>query len=440
MDLIGAFIIFMLMMIGCVIFDISIVIALVGGFICFFIVGRLRGNSAISILKMSADGVRSSWVVVLLMFLIGCLTALWRASGTISFFVYYGMNIITPPLFILITFLLTALMSYFLGSSFGVASTAGVMLMILARYGNANELITAGAVMSGAYFGDRSSPVSSSAFLTATVTGVSPRENTKMLLKTGSFPFALSCIIFAILSVKNPISNVDASVTSALADTYNLSFVAIIPALVLLILPLLKVSISNTILISAIVAFAVATGFQGESIVALLKYTFTGYELELPILGDIMSGGGVLSMVEVMLVVMLSSSYAGIFEGTKMLDSLKEKIEKAGSRVSLFTMQLVFSVASVMIFCNQTIATILSEQLLGEVYKKRGASREELAMDIGNSLITICGLVPWSIACAVPLSMLDVGNGAIPWCVFLYLNPICYIFTKRLFFAQKSQK
>ena len=211
----------------------------------------------------------------------------------------------------------------------------------------------------------------------------------------------------------------------------------IIPAIVLLVLPIFKFSVSNTILISAATAFLVAVVFQDQSISDLIVYTFAGYELESPILGSIMAGGGVISMVEVMLVVLLSSSYAGIFEGTNMLGVLKGKIEQAGSRLSLFTMQLIFSIASVMIFCNQTIATILSVQLLGDVYKKRGADGLEMSMDIGNSLITICGLVPWSIACAVPLSMLDIGNGAIPWCIFLYLNPICYIFTKRLFFGKK---
>lgn len=436
MDLIIAFVIFMLFMMGCIIADVSVVVALAGGFVCFLTVGKLRGYRISSILQMSFNGVKTSWVVLKLMFLIGCLTALWRASGTISFFVYHGMNIITPPLFILIAFLLTSLMSYFLGSSFGVVSTAGVMLMILARSGGVDEFITAGAIMSGAYFGDRTSPVSSSEFLAATMAGVEPSTNNRWLLKTGFFPLAASGIIFAVLSVKNPISNVEDSVSEALAGVYDLSFFSLVPALVLLILPMLKVSVSNTILISAVSAFVVAAVLQGYDITELLKYTFTGYELDFPILADIMGGGGVVSMIEVMIVVILSSSYAGIFDGTNMLDSLKYKIEQAASKVSLFTTQLVFSIISVMVFCNQTIATILSVQLLGDTYRKRGAKGIEMSMDIGNSLITICGLVPWSIACAVPLSMLDIGNGAIPWCIFLYLNPICYMFTKRLFFKE----
>lgn len=437
MDLIIAFGVFMVLMIVCIAMNLSVVIALIGGFICFFAVAVARKYKPRHVFKMSLEGVKTSWVVLKLLFLIGCLTALWRASGTIAFFVYYGMDIITPQAFIIIAFLLTALMSYFLGSSFGVTSTAGVMLMILARSGGVNEFITAGAILSGAYFGDRSSPVSSSAFLTATMSGVSPEENKKWLLKTGVFPLGVTGIIFTVLSFKNPISGVSQSVMESLSGTYDISLWAAVPAIVLLVLPWMKVSVSNTILISAITSFVVAVIFQNQSPAALVTYMVTGYELDSAALGDVMAGGGVISMVEVMIVVILSSSYAGIFEETGMLNSLKDKMDKAATKIGLFGLQLVFSVLSVMIFCNQTIATILSVQLLGDTYKRKGASNEELAMDIGNSLITICGLVPWSVACAVPLSMLDIGNGAIPWCIFLYMNPICYIFTKRLFFKKR---
>lgn len=436
MDLIIAFVIFIAAMISCIAADISVILPLAIGFFCFYLVAMRRGNDIIEVGKMAFDGVKVSFVVIKLMVLIGCLTAMWRASGTISFFVYYGMSIITPSMFVIIAFLLTTLLSYFLGSSFGVCSTAGVMLMILARTGGVNELVAAGAIMSGAYFGDRSSPVSSSAFLTATITGIKQRENTKMLLKTGVFPLVISGIIFFVMSIKNPLDTNDTAVLDALKSSYNLSIWIVIPAVILLILPCLKTSVSNTILVSFISAFVVAAVVQGYSVSQLAQFTLLGYKLDSNILGNIMSGGGIVSMIEVILVVLISSAYAGIFEGTNMLGVLKETINQKTSKLKLFTVQLIFSVVSVMIFCNQTIATILSEQLLGDMYKKRGASSQELASDIGNSLITICGMIPWSIACAVPLSMLDVGIGAIPFGVFLWLNPLCYIFTKKIFFGK----
>ena len=162
----------------------------------------------------------------------------------------------------------------------------------------------------------------------------------------------------------------------SLSGTYDISLWAAVPAIVLLVLPWMKVSVSNTILISAITSFVVAVIFQNQSPAALVTYMVTGYELDSAALGDIMAGGGVISMVGVMIVVILSSSYAGIFEETGMLNSLKDKMDKAATKLGLFGLQLVFSVLSVIIFCNQTIATILSVQLLGDTYKRKGASNE----------------------------------------------------------------
>ena len=113
MDLIIAFGVFMVLMIVCIAMNLSVVIALIGGFICFFAVAVARKYKPRHVFKMSLEGVKTSWVVLKLLFLIGCLTALWRASGTIAFFVYYGKEIITPQAFIIIAFLLTAHMSYF---------------------------------------------------------------------------------------------------------------------------------------------------------------------------------------------------------------------------------------------------------------------------------------------------------------------------------------
>lgn len=432
MDLILSFLLFMICVLVCVFTGKTVVYALFAGLIIFLALALHRKNSPQDLFKYSKDGIKTSVVVIKLMVLIGCLTALWRASGTISFFVYYGMSIITPSMFVFIAFLLCCMMSYFLGSSFGTASTAGVMLMILARSGGVDPVITAGAIMSGAYFGDRSSPVSSAAFLTATLTNVDPHRNTKMLLKTSVVPMAICTVAYFILSMKNPISTVDGSVMEALSSTYDISLWAALPAIVLLILPWLKCSVANTILISTITAFGVGLLVQDIPLKTLLRQVVLGYTVDSDILGSIMSGGGIISMIEVVFIVTISSIYCGIFEGTKMLDTLKDALLKASNKVSLYVMQIIVSFATVAVFCNQTIATILSVQLLGDAYEKKGATKMELAADIGNSLITIAAIVPWSIACAVPLAMLGVGVETVMWSFFLYLNPICFFFTKKL--------
>ena len=170
MDLIVAFLVFIITLIVTLTFGWSMAIALFVGLVVFVLTGLHRKFSFKDLMKMVYLGGKTSFVVLRILVLIGLLTALWRSSGTISFFVYYGISMITPSLFIVITFLITLILSFALGTSFGIAGTAGVLLMVLAQSGGVSEAVTAGAIMSGAYFGDRCSPASSSASLVAAVT------------------------------------------------------------------------------------------------------------------------------------------------------------------------------------------------------------------------------------------------------------------------------
>ena len=136
------------------------------------------------------------------------ITGMWRASGIITFFVYYGIKIITPHLFILVAFLLSALLSYALGTSFGVAGTLGVIFITLAKSGDVNLAIAGGAILSGIYFGDRGSPVSSSAALTAAITHTDLAKNVREMMHSAILPMAICTAAYGVLSYMNPIRHV----------------------------------------------------------------------------------------------------------------------------------------------------------------------------------------------------------------------------------------
>lgn len=389
MDVLIAFIIFTGAMAVCLMMDGSMLLPLLAGFICFFAAALHRGFSFRQTKDMALKGAADSLVVIRILLLIGMITALWRSAGTISFFVYYGMKIITPSMFIIITFLLACLLSYALGTSFGVAGTVGVIFMALARSGGVSEAVTAGAVMSGIYFGDRGSPASSSASLTAAVTHTDLYGNVKMMMKTGLLP---------------------------------------------LVLPLLKVRVITAMALSILSAAAMSIFVQKLTFVETVWFAVFGYRAESGSLTAILSGGGMASMLEVCGIVLLSCSYSGIFRGTGMLGNVQALLERVMGSMGKFGTTLITSIAVIAIFCNQTIAAIMCSDLLGKPYEKQGAESNELAIDMENSLIVIAGLVPWAIACAVPLKMLGAGISALPYAVLLYLIPLCYIFTKKIWY------
>jgi len=433
MDILIALLVFTAAMLGCIITDTTMVVGLFAGYLAYFAVGLHRKVSAKALVNMSRDGIKDVLLVMYIMLTIGVLTATWRMSGTILFFVYYGVKLITPHIFLVAAFLLTCLVSYALGTSFGVSATVGVILMAIARSGGIHPALAAGAIFSGVYFGDRGSPVSSAATVVAALTGTDMYGNVKLMHKTAALPFALTTVIYAVLSWLYPIQAIDPAMLQAIETDFTLSHSLLIPFIIMLVLPLLRVPIWVSCSFSIAAAGAIAVVVQGMPIAEVIHACIFGYQPTSGALGDLLSGGGAASMIEVVIILIISCTYSKIFEGTGKLTDILALFDRSVARVGLFGTSLWLSIATVSIFCNQTIGSIVSITLLRETYKKHGASGRELAMDMENSVILIGGMIPWSIACTVPLGFMGADPSAVPYAFFLWLVPICYALTRRKF-------
>lgn len=430
--------VFLAGVVACLVLGRSLIWALLLGLALFSLLGLKKGFTPRQLAAMAWRQGRDSLIVVPVFLLIGMVTALWRASGTISFFLYYGLEGLRPASFLLVAFLLSAVLSFALGTCYGVTGTAGVVLITLARSGGVDLAVTAGAILSGAYFGDRCSPMSSCATLVAACTGTELYKNVREMLKTALLPTLLTVLAFGVLSRLYPIQQMDSVVLSALRENFDLHWTVLLPAVLMLVLPLAKVPVKWAMAASAATAFVLTVALQGLPVPEALRTAILGYAPRQAELAGILSGGGLVSMVTSGAVVFITSLYAGILEGIDALAPAKDWVERLSRRVGLFPAAVLVSTAVVSVFCNQAVMVMIDAQLLADSYEARGASRTELAMDIANSGVTIAGLVPWSIAITVPLSMLDVGTEAIPWCVLLYMIPLCYFFTKRFYQAGQN--
>ncbi len=430
--------VFLAGVVACLVLGRSLIWALLLGLALFSLLGLKKGFTPRQLAAMAWRQGRDSLIVVPVFLLIGMVTALWRASGTISFFLYYGLEGLRPASFLLVAFLLSAVLSFALGTCYGVTGTAGVVLITLARSGGVDLAVTAGAILSGAYFGDRCSPMSSCATLVAACTGTELYKNVREMLKTALLPTLLTVLAFGVLSRLHPIQRMDSAVLSALRENFDLHWTVLLPAVLMLVLPLAKVPVKWAMAASAATAFILTVALQGLPVPEALRTAILGYAPRQAELAGILSGGGLVSMVTSGAVVFITSLYAGILEGIDALAPAKDWVERLSRRVGLFPAAVLVSTAVVSVFCNQAVMVMIDAQLLADSYEARGASRTELAMDIANSGVTIAGLVPWSIAITVPLSMLDVGTEAIPWCVLLYMIPLCYFFTKRFYQAGQN--
>ena len=419
------FALFLGAMVACLITGQSFLWALALGLMLFTLHGRRQGHTLRSMWAMAwTEGCRVLIVLRIFVF-IGAITALWRASGTIVFFIYYGVQAISPKLFVLVAFLLTALISYALGTSFGVVGTAGIVLMALARSGGVSEAVTAGAVLSGAYFGDRCSPASSSAALVAAETGTTLYDNLRNMFRTGVLPVALTVIVYGVLSVRHPITAVDESLLQALRDSAVISLWALLPAVIMLALPLVKVPVLISIALSVAAAGTVSVLVQGMTVWDMLKTALLGYYPTAGQLKDILSGGGIVSMAKPAALVFTT----GLLEGAAGL------VEKLANRWGSFAASVAVSLGAGMIFCNQSVAIVMGNQLLRRCY----TDHNEQAVDMENSGIVLSALIPWNIACSIPLVMLEVNERAIPYAVLLYMIPLVYGLTKQWVYPAERQ-
>ena len=418
-------------MLGCVFFDLSTIYGLSAGYVIFALAALRRKCTLKRLISVSASGIKDVLVVIKILLIIGALTATWRMSGTIVYFVYYGVRLITPRLFVISAFLLTCVISYALGTSFGVSATVGVILMAIAVSGGVNPALAAGAIFSGVYFGDRGSPVASSANVVAAMTGTDIYGNVKLMHKTAAAPFIMTCIIYAALSISNPIGIMSTDMLSAIEKDFNLSHLLICPVIIMLVLPLFKVSISSTCTLSIAAAGAVSIFIQNDSLPAFIKTCLFGYTPGSSALGSMLQGGGIFSMAEVIVILIISCTYSKIFEDTGMMSGISAGIGRFISRFGRFPACFLFGTAAVCVFCNQTIASIVAATMLKEAYTKSGGTMRELAIDLENSVILTAGIVPWSIASSAPLNFMGADSSAIPYAFLLFLIPLWYAATKK---------
>ena len=435
MDLLIALALFLAAMLACLVRGWALYWALAFGLALFSAAGIRRGYAGKDIAKMAWSKMPSTMIVLRILFLIGILTGLWRSCGTIAFFICFGVRAISPPMFVLLAFALTVLLSYAMGTSFGVASTAGVVLMALARSGGVDPAVAAGAILSGTYFGDRSAPTSSCASLVAALTETDLYGNVKRMHRT-ALPAYLLCVAFyTVLSLKNPIAAADETLLGALETQFDLSPWTLLPALIMLMLPLARAPIWIAMTASLAAAFGVSVLVQHETLLETLRVCVLGCAPE-GTLATVLTGGGLISMLSVFLMLPLASMMGGVLEGIGALDGVRDKLAVLSAKIGLLPTMGLMSILCSMVLCNQTIVLIMLRQTMGAVYEQHGASKEELATDMANSGVMIPGIVPWCIACAVPLSMLGVDVHALPYAALLYTIPICYLLTKKRYFRK----
>ncbi|MEB7754117.1 Na+/H+ antiporter NhaC [Staphylococcus pseudoxylosus] len=339
---------------------------------------------------------------------VGIIVGTWMFSGTVPALIYYGLEFLNPNLFLVSAFIICAITSVATGTAWGSASTAGIALMAIATQLHIPAGMAAGAIIAGAVFGDKMSPLSDTTNLAALVTKVNIFSHIRAMIWTTVPASIIGLIVWYIAGRQfggnTNTSNVNA-LLNELSQIYNINIFVWLPLIIIIICLLIKISTVPAMLISSLSAIIVGVFNNGFNVVDGFKATFNGFnkgmvsssngELTDRAIG-LIEQGGMMSMTEIVVTIFCGYAFAGIVEKSGCLDVILNKISKNINSVDQLILATV--VAGIMMVLAAGVASvviIMVGVLLMEMYNKMGLDRTNLSRTLEDSGTMVIPLIPW---------------------------------------------
>lgn len=377
------------------------------------------------------QGAQTGMGAILLFFVIGILIASWMASGTIPVLMNTGFLLSSGPWFLAIIFAVTAIVGVALGSSFTTAATVGVAFIGVAQSMDVSLAMTAGAIVSGAFFGDKMSPLSDTTNLASTVVNVDLFDHIKNMSWTTIPAFIITFILFMFLS---PEGRADVeqlnSFQTGIAETGLMHWTSWIPLLLLIAMTVTKRPAFLSLSISSITATFLA-GFRGVMDWASLWGTwFDGFQSQTgnEVVDELLTRGGMNSMLFTVSLVILALSLGGLFFVTGVIPAILSRVQESLKSARAATLSTAFTAIGINIAIGeQYLSILLTGEAYQDVYEKAGLAKKNLSRTLEDAGTVINPLVPWSV-CGVFLSGV-LGVPVLDYLPFAFFCLLCPLLT-----------
>lgn len=395
-----------------------------------------------------ADNFSKSGGVFFILLAIGAITSSWMISGVVPTLIYYGLKLINPSIFLLVIFLFTAIISLILGSSWTTIGTIGIAMLSAGEIMGFDSGWLAGAIISGAYFGDKISPLSDTTYLSSSIAGVDLYKHVKYLLTTNIPLLVICAVIFTVSGFLIPSNaNLDVAAESAqIASTFNISlWLLLIPAATIFMM-YKKVPAFLTLFISAILSSIVAVFAQPQIIaqivpadatmaqtfiIAPLKILSMPIEVvtESPMLTELASTNGMAGMLNTVWLIMCVCAFGGVMEAGGYISAITEAMTKLiKSRTSLVGSTIGTCIVSNLTLSDQYMSIIIPGKMFADIYKKEGYAPELLSRSLQDSATVTSVLIPWNSCAAMQSSVLGIPTLTyLPYCFLNLLSPVVSI-------------
>lgn len=417
------------------------------------IIGWKRGLSWKELEEGTVEGISRAMGACMILFAVGSLIGAWMLAGTAPAMIYYGLSLLSPDWFYPATMVICAMVALSIGSSWTTAGTVGLALVGISQIMGLNPAMAAGAVISGAYFGDKLSPLSDTTNLAPAMVGTDLFTHIQHMLWTTVPSFIIALILFTILGWGGPETIASTGMIDetriALENSFNLGFPTFLPLILLLTLAIKKVPAYPAIGIGALAGIVIAVTYQTEGVgvfvgaeegtsqlLILIKGSwqalFEGYHVStgLESLDELLSRGGMASMVSTVWLIITAMTFGASMEKTGLLLLITGAILKGVKGTGSLILTTVLTAIGVNIFASDQYMSIV---LPGRMYKvefaKRGLAPQNLSRTIEDAGTMTSALVPWNTCGAFMAGALGVPTLAYaPYAFLNILNPIIAVF------------
>ncbi|WP_346885151.1 Na+/H+ antiporter NhaC [Clostridium sp. UBA4395] len=433
------------MLLGVLVFDSAPQIPLVICCAITAIIGKFLGHSwedmEESMIKTNSMAMQANFIIMI----VGCLVGSWIAGGVVPGMIFYGLKLFTPTMFLFLLPIICAIVSVSTGSAWTTAGTMGTAAMGIGAGLGIPSAIVAGAVVTGASFGDKLSPLSDSTNLSAGVAGVNVFDHIRHMLYTTVPSFIIAVILFAIIGLGFRNTAVaDTSQINAILETlqgsFNISPIIFIAPLSVVLMIIFKIPAIPGMLGGTIIGVLFALG-QGQTISGIVQSLFYGFEISSgnAMVDSLLNRGGMLGMMETISLVMCALCFGGLVKQIGCLDTIIAKILTfCHSRGSIVLSNIISCIAMNFMAADQYMAIVIPGQMYKPVYEKLNLHPKNLSRVLEDAGTLTSGLVPWSTCGAVYFTTLGVSAFAYAPFHFLGLiNPIISAFYGYTGFAMK---
>ncbi|MAL60000.1 MAG: Na+/H+ antiporter NhaC [Flavobacteriaceae bacterium] len=412
------------------------IILLMGGAVAA-IVGFYNKVSIGLMLAEVWENWKSIFIPVLILLLVGALAGTWLISGVIPAMVYYGLQVLSPEIFLPASVIIAAIISVATGSSWTTSATVGIALVGIGSALGINPGMIAGAVISGAYFGDKMSPLSDTTNLAPAMAGTDLFTHIRYMALTTVPTILITIIVFAIISATVDVTgNADISgLLTTIDNTFNTTpWLFIVPAIVIALI-VMKTKPLIALSIGVISAAIVAVAFQGDVLMEISNskietiiqaiFTDTAIETDNEKLNDLFSAGGMLGMLWTILLIICAMVFGGIMDGIGALARItRELLKMASSIFGLFASTVISCLGLNAIASDQYLAIVIPGKMFKKAFEDRELAPENLSRTLEDSGTVTSVLIPWNTCGAYQSSVLGVGVAEyFFYAIFNWLSP-----------------